>query len=326
MAEFIVPTNATLHAAKSFLSGSDYFNEGSPNAKLMIHPRWMHLEPFALSMIAAWAGWCRSHAIKIDTPNITKSADYAWRMNLFEHLPAAYHPLRTTYEEAGRFMPIRNVKDKNDLTAAIADISALLHLTDNPESLIAVQYCISELIRNVIEHSGSEQGAYVCAHNFTNAKKVKRVSIGVADCGIGVARHLGYVNSEARESDAKALQLALVPGITGARPGIYGTSDNAGAGLFITRSIAKGSGGYFLIYSGSACYRLLRAVTEHQTQLFSDAFNERHNLWTFTNNWKGTVVALEIRTDNIVDFDSYIGWIRGQIPTPAQPPRRIRFT
>ena len=106
-------------------------------------------------------------------------------------------------------------------------------------------------------YSGAEDGAYVCAHNFTTTEP-NRVSIAVADCGQGIREHLGGVHPEAAGSDRDAVTLALRPGITGARPGMYGTPDNAGAGLFITRSIAKGSGGYFLLV-GKAGYRLMRA-------------------------------------------------------------------
>ena len=325
MAEFIVPTNATVNAARSFLSGSSYFDLDSQEANLIFHPKWMHMEPFALSMIAAWAGWCIENSLRINIHNLTQKVDYAWRMSLFENLPVEYHPSRIEHEEAGRFMPIKHVQTSSEARAVIADISALLHMTDNPEGLAAVQYCISELIRNALEHSSSNLGAYVCAHNFSGGK-TPRVAIGIADCGIGIAAHLGRVYPEANESDTRALQLALEPGITGALPGIYGTPDNAGAGLFITRSIAKGTGGYFLIYSGGACYRLRRASVEDQINLFTDAFKDRHDLWTFGNKWKGTVVAVEIRTDRLVDFDSYFGWIRDQMPARDAIERKIRFT
>lgn len=326
MAEFKVSTNATLLAAKSFLSQSNYFSRPEQGARLVLHPVWMHLEPFALAMIAAWSRWCEQNEIEVHVSNRTRSADYAWRMNLFQYLPGIeYNPPRVEHEEAGRFMPIKNVRNTDEARAVVADISALLHLTDNPEGLAAVQYCISELIRNVLEHSGSDQGAFVCAHNFAHAQ-IPRVAIGIADCGAGIAAHLGRAYPEALQSDDRALQLALKPGVTGAIAGLYGTPDNAGAGLFITRSIAKGTGGYFLIYSGNACYRLRRADVQGQAVLFPDALDERHDLWSFDNRWQGTVVAVEIRTDRILDFNTYFGWIREHIAVQDRSRGRIRFT
>ena len=42
-----------------------------------------------------------------------------------------------------------------------------------PDGLAAVQYCVSELIRNVLEHSGSPDGAFVCAHRYTKKKRIE---------------------------------------------------------------------------------------------------------------------------------------------------------
>lgn len=141
MAEFIVSTNATLHAARSFLSASNYFDLADPIAELVLNPKWMHGEPFAIAMIAAWAGWCAQHNLPITVQNLSRSADYFWRMKLFDYLPGVFYaPPRIEHEEAGRFMPIKQVQNAAQARAVIADISALLHLTDNPEGLAAVQY------------------------------------------------------------------------------------------------------------------------------------------------------------------------------------------
>jgi anti-sigma regulatory factor (Ser/Thr protein kinase) len=325
MAKFIVPTNATIHAARNFIAKNDFFSLTTPTAELEFRPDWMYSEPFAVAMIAAWAEWCKANSLEIRLQNLTKKADYLWRMGLFNHLPFEYPTSRLEHEEAGRFMPIKRVVTNQDVRAAVADISALLHLADNPEDLAAVRFCVSELIRNALEHSGSPLGAFVCAQNYSKAKP-PRVSIGIADCGIGVSAHLSRVYTQARDNDVAALQLALEPGVTGALPGMYGQSDNAGAGLFFTRSIAKGTGGYFLIYSGSACYRIKRTKPDDQVLLFPDSFKEPHNLWMFDNRWQGTVVAIEIRTDRIPDFGEYLTWIRQQMPKGERSSRRLRFT
>lgn len=223
-------------------------------------------------------------------------------------------------------MPLRRVNNSLDIRDVVANVSALLHLQDNPESLAAVQYCMSELLRNVVEHSDSPGGAFACAHNYTNASP-SRVSIGIADSGIGIAQHLSQTHAQAQQSDRAALRLAMQPGVTGARPGVYGTPDNAGAGLFITRSIAKGTGGYYLLASGDACFRLRRSRTqEGQAELFIDPAFDRHDMWTLPQPWRGTVVSMEIRTDQIEEFDSYFEWIRQYIPRRDTARPRIRFT
>src|SRR5262249_10257734 len=238
----------------------------------------------------------------------------------------AYTPSIVEHEEAGRFLPVSQIRKHDQISAVIADISALLHLQEDPESLAAVQYCVSELIRNVLEHSGSPDGAFVCAHRYIN-RDPRRVTIAVADCGTGIAMHLGRAHPEAASDDRVALGLAMRPGVTGALPGIYGAPDNAAAGLFITRCIAKGTGGYFALLSGRAAYRLLRANKDtEQAELSLDPFDEsRYNLWDIPG-WQGTAVTVEIRTEKIADYEGFFQWIFKQIPSRTKKKRRIRFT
>jgi hypothetical protein len=308
------------------MSLNDPFTDDSGEAILQFHPTWVNLDPIALSMISAWGAWCRRKGKQIRVENIGRHADYAARMKLFEHLGVDYSSGVKEHEEAGRFLPIRQVKDRKQVPPIIGDISALLHLDDDPESLAAVQYCVSELLRNVLEHSNAPDGAFVCAHRFTK-KAPHRVTIAVADCGQGIARHLGDSHPEALLNDSIALGLALRPGITGAKKGIYGTPDNAGAGLFITRCIAKGTGGYFLLLSDQAGYRLRRSNNdENMLRLFVDPYDEdKHDRWTFAHGWKGTAVTVEIRTDKIADYQGFFQWIFRQIPHRTSQSRRINF-
>ena len=327
MPRMVVPNSATLHNARAFLTGNRPFEGRSRTAVLEFHPKWAHLDPMALSMIAAWGAWCRRRDLEIKVGNLGRHTRYAARMKLFDHLGVNYDAGIVAHEEAGRFLPVTQVTDRVGLTGVIGDISALLHMESDPDGLAAVQYCVSELIRNVLEHSGSPDGAFICAHRFTK-KKPHRVTIAVADCGQGIAEHLGRAHPEALTDDAVALGLAMRPGVTGAIPGQYGTTDNAGAGLFITRSIAKGTGGYFFFYSGKAAYRLRRTRSpSKQIVLYLDPFDEpRRDLWRVVSPWQGTVAAVEVRTDKIADFQGFFQWIRRQMPSRERTARRIRFT
>jgi anti-sigma regulatory factor (Ser/Thr protein kinase) len=310
-----------------FLRSNEPFEDDSDVAVLEFHPAWVHLEPIALAMTAAWGAWCQRQGKTVVVENLSRRADYAARMRLFHHLGVDYDPGVVEHEEAGRFLPINQIVRRDQVASVIANISALLHLQDDPESLAAVQYCVSELIRNVLEHSGSPDGAFVCAHRYTGSS-TPRVTIAVADCGRGIASHLARAHPEAASSDMVALGLAMKPGVTGALRGPYGTADNAGAGLFITRCIAKGTGGYFLLLSGTAAYRLRRAQSdEDQVILYADAFDEdRHDRWQLPSSWQGTAVSVEIRTDQIADYRGFFEWIFRNIPSRASTTRRIRFT
>jgi hypothetical protein len=203
----------------------------------------------------------------------------------------------------------------------------MLHLEQDPESLAAVQYSISELLRNVLEHSGSEDGAFVSAHRYTQTDP-HRVTIAVADCGRGITSHLGQRFPELGTDDTTALGLAMQPGITGALPGMYGTPENAGAGLFITRCIAKGTGGYFLLSSGNAGYRLRRSRSDDEMiALCLDPYDDsRHDRWTFPSPWLGTIASVEICTERIADYEGFFQWIFKQIPSRKTITERINFT
>lgn len=327
MPRLIIPNSVALQNVRAFVANNKPFENDSTEAVLEFHPQWVHMEPVALSMAAAWGKWAQRQGFPLRVINLGRKTAYAGRMKLFEHLGIEFEPGLAEKEAAGRFVPLAQVKNSNDVRRVIGDISALLHLQEDPETLSAVQYCVSELLRNVLEHSGSPDGAFVCAHRYTTSEP-HRVTIAVADCGQGIASHLGRVHHEAAENHEIALGLAMRPGITGALSGEYGTPDNAGAGLFITRSIAKGSGGYFFLLSGKSAYRLRRAEDDSaMTELYLDAYDEpRHDRYSFESSWLGTVVSVEIRTEKIGDYDGFFQWIFRSIPRREIKKGRIRFT
>lgn len=126
-----------------------------------------------------------------------------------------------------------------------------------PNKLKMIRYVISELVRNVLEHSKSLIGAIACAQYF---KKTNRISIGVADRGIGIFSAMA--KHHIAKSNLDAIKLALKPGISGTTNRLGGTEYNAGAGLFFTKSIAYVSKDYFMIYSGDALFKLLKTRTQ----------------------------------------------------------------
>jgi hypothetical protein len=327
MPRLVIPNSVALQNVRAFIADNRPFEEGSGEAVLEFHPQWVHMEPVALAMAAAWGTWAKRKGFPLRATNLGRKTAYAGRMRLFEHLGIDFDPGLEEREAAGRFVPLTQVTMSSDVRKVIGDISALLHLHEDPETLSAVQYCVSELLRNVLEHSGSPDGAFVCAHRYTD-KEPHRVTIAVADCGRGIPSHLGRVYPEAAEDHEIALGLAMRPGITGALAGKYGTPDNAGAGLFITRSIAKGSGGYFFLLSGNAAYRLRRARNDDEmTDLYLDAYDEpRRDRYKFDSPWLGTVVSVEIRTEKIPDYDGFFQWIFRKIPRRETKKGRIRFT
>jgi len=168
------------------------------------------------------------------------------------------------------------------------------NMSDAPDQARAIRHSLNEITRNVLEHARGAP-AFVCAQYY---KKAGRVSIGVADCGCGIKESLS--NNCNLSSDREAVIAALKPHVTGARYiGMYGATENAGAGLFYTRSLAKISGEYFAIVSGNTAYRLRRRQPE-SLFFYGDPTHERHDLWDSLLPWKGTIVAIDI---GIREFD-----------------------
>lgn len=138
------------------------------------------------------------------------------------------------HEEAGRFIPLTNVRTKDELSEFIINMIPLLHAT--PGEAEPIKYVVSELVRNALEHSASPVGAFVCAQYF---KKTERLAIGVCDAGIGILGSMSRSHAVATSMDA--ISLAMKPGITGTTSRYGGTEYNAGAGLFFMKAIACAS-------------------------------------------------------------------------------------
>ena len=124
-------------------------------------------------------------------------------------------PERTTRSSrAGRYIPLRQIRGTNDLRLLFADIVPLLHLDGAPEQAQAVQYSVSEMVRNVLEHSQSPDGAVAAAELYQATDwRQAHVSIGIADCGSGIRRSLSR-NFPEIESDRDAVLTAVKPGTT----------------------------------------------------------------------------------------------------------------
>ena len=160
------------------------------------------------------------------------------------------------------------------------------------------------MIRNVLEHSKSPYGAVVCAR-YSN--KSNRTSVGIVDIGSGIFKSLS--KSHHVDSPSDALILALTPGITGTTKRLGGTAENAGAGLFFTRSIAKLSKNAFLLYSSNAMYKLRRGKNDQI--LNPNPQKDNHSLREFPDQiWSGTIVGVDFALDEQPQFETLLVQIR----------------
>lgn len=117
-------------------------------------------------------------------------------------------------------------------------------------------YALREIMRNVLEHSVSDVLEY-CAQYWPSQDKVE---IALLDRGIGVYKSLSNNPHLHIESEQHALNLSLLPGVSGkVPPRAQNRQDdvwqNSGYGLYMTSRLCK-VGGDFFIGSGKASVRL----------------------------------------------------------------------
>jgi two-component sensor histidine kinase len=81
----------------------------------------------------------------------------------------------------GRFIPLSQIRTADESTRFVTDMIPLLHLP--PDQARAIGHVVSELLSNVLEHSGSPHGAILCAQYY---RKSNTIRIGIADTGKGI--------------------------------------------------------------------------------------------------------------------------------------------
>ncbi len=280
------------------------FDNEDPNAlEITANKKWISIHPVVLAMVAALG-------LKIDSANISfekleaTSKHYLERIGLFKLLGLKSGIIITEHEAAGRFIPLAKITSSEEVSSFITDMVPLLHL--EPHQADPIKYIISELVRNVFEHSCSNVGAILCAQFY---KKSNTIRIGIVDAGIGIKKAINL--SYKTGSDMEAIGLALTPGITGTTKKTGGTEFNAGAGLFFIKSIAKVNRDFFMIYSGNAMYKLLKSTSAaKRIRLCSDPFKDRHSKKDDFPYWQGTAVGIDISLDDRPEFSLLLDFIR----------------
>lgn len=313
-----VPNAAAIRQAGSFLRNKDWKLRTEDPAIIRFHPSYCHMQPWVLAALSAWSTEFRRRGGEIRIENEDRAA-YGWRFGLAEFLGVSNPVSVTEHEESGRFVALRRIQNSQDLSGLLASLVALLHLSAEPEHAKAVQYAVSEMVRNTLEHSESESGAVVAAQLYAGKRSRRRyVSIGIADTGVGVRETISrnYVVNSHEEAILKAIQ----PGVTGAVQGEFGSSENAGAGLFITRRVAAATNGYFGIASGSALFRSSIAKKKRRDEELVDSISF----------FPGTIVCVEIGLGEEADFGAILESTRaaftGRVRRQDRRQGRVRFT
>ncbi len=297
-----------------FLKGFDPDNTESLD--ITFHKKWMSIHPMVLSMIAALGIGIQPSKINCETLE-AKSKHYLERMKLFDFLGVKSGMNITEHDPSGRFIPLTQIRDSSELTEFIREVTPLLHI--DVQQAEPLRYIMSELIRNVLEHAESPYGAIVSAQYY---KESNIVRIGIADTGIGIQKSIN--RSHDAKNDLEAIRLALIPGITGTTSKEGGTDWNAGAGLFFIKSIASVNNDFFVIYSGSAMYKLLKRKTK-KIELHANPFDDRHSKKNNLPKWQGTAVGIDLSLNQTQEFSLLLKLFREAWSGAIKERKKIRY-
>jgi hypothetical protein len=315
---------------KVFLSYRDYLRNFEPflrsfdpsdptKLEVTTHDKWVNIHPVVLTMLAALSKTVKPENITIDEVKAA-SGHYLARMGLYEIMGKISPYSIAEHESAGRFIPITQIKTQTEQSRFITEMIPLLHL--EPQQADAIRYMVGELVRNVLEHSGAKEGAFVAAQYYPAANMVR---LGICDTGVGIWRTI-HENWPAR-TDLDAIKWALTPGITGTTRREGGTETNAGAGLFFVKSMAMVARDYFILYSGTGFYKLTKRDkrTKGIPKLWADPNRDKHAETNSAPDFPGTVVGIDISLDQTNEFTSLLSVIRGAYTEAVKERKKLRY-
>jgi anti-sigma regulatory factor (Ser/Thr protein kinase) len=310
-----VPNSAFLGNIESFLRQLD---TAPGDVEIELNQRWVAVHPLVLAMIGAAGLRARRLGDEVHiAESPARSLPYLIRMGLYSRLGVQAPAEVVAHEAAGRFIPLSQIRTNEELAEFIIEMIPLLHA---PAESGPIKYVVSELVRNVLEHSRSPDGAIVCAQYFA---KSGRLSVGVADLGRGVRASLA--EHHAVRNDLEAIQLAMQPGITGTSANFGGNEYNAGAGLFFTKSMARASRNFFVVYSGDAMFKLLKGPEAAPRTLNSDASRDVATRHAGLPRWDGTAVGIDLAVDAHETFQQLLADIYAAYRLEVRSVKKDRF-
>lgn len=155
------------------------------------------------------------------------------------------------------------------------------------DSRKVLRFALREIIRNIFEHSQSDDfclaGQYWPTHG--------RIQVALSDHGLGIQPTITKNKKLEINNDRDALHFALLPGISGSPNKLHdgNLSDgwrNSGFGLYMTSSFCRKSGG-FSIASGECCLVLDDKKTTHEMPYIP-----------------GTIIRLDLKENDLQDADA----------------------
>lgn len=276
-----------------------HFDFGSVN---FATPGWM------VAVSAALRQFCDEHPDTRRKALNHKKLTYAAHAGFFRSFGLKFGNEVSAANTSDRFIPISSlivdeIKDEaleqmehhGETVQRLSEdmVDLLLQSRDTP-AFQTLAYAIREMIRNVVEHSGSEDLTY--AAQFW--PRTGEAEIAITDRGIGLTQSLSSNPKIGSVEDDQALDLAVRPGVsskTWRKQPSRSVWANSGYGLYMVKGLCVASGGSLSIASGS----LARTWS-------------KGGVATIPTHLNGTTVILKLNSDNLEVIDRELEKLRAE--------------
>ena len=193
--------------------------------------------------------------------------EYAAHMGFFTAFGADFGKLPGEAAGSERYLPV-TLLDVEDLRAEAKsnvevvqqtierkahELASVLMQAEDGELVDTLGYAMTEMIRNVVEHSQATQLGYSAQY----WPKLDLVEVAILDGGVGIRETLEQNRLLDIESAEHAVHLALLPGVSGKaikgkRRDPYDAWAHSGYGLYMTSSLCREAGDFVLASGGRA--------------------------------------------------------------------------
>ena len=240
-----------------------------------------------------------------------KKHDYAANMGFFKAFGLQHGRAPNCSEGNDNFvpytiLPVKEIVDQADeewiaeqdvIENRSEKLSQILARESSGDLVDALTFSIREIMRNVYEHSHSQNIEY-CAQYWPYYNSVQ---IAILDNGIGLRESLKLNPHIQVNSDSDAIQQGLMPAISsknykGARIDTNDPWHNSGFGLYMVSRICR-LGGTFLLCSG-----------DHAIRLDEDG---KHHM-DLNHFVSGTVVKMVLKTDRLKSLSEMLSTFRNE--------------
>jgi len=222
--------------------------------------RYFEIIPMTL-LLGKLIGWyLEGKKVTVSVPDSCRAKPYLQRMDFFRKIGVDIHEDFKRQPSAGRFREFEVISRGSEsqadrLATQVADVI----VPDQKDSedysntgyYDCVEYAVSELVLNTIQHSSS---AGFLGAQFYVAKGYTQ--IGVIDNGKGIRQSFIDKNSPHSNriaNDADAISVALERKVSSTtHSGMTGEAVNSGVGLTILAELAGKAGGHYTVLSGAA--------------------------------------------------------------------------